>query len=254
VTGEFGAAPQVPAWLGRLTALQGEAQQLAARVAGGVAASRQFSGRDASGTVEVTVAAGGRVAAVRLRSDWRRQLDEDDGLAKAIMQADGNAQRDRIGAFATGITAGEPAAPQPRRDAGPAPTPLEPADGPAGAEAQQAMREVLALIEAAQGQLTAAVQAARDRTHREYTGHDSGRHVTVRVTGSGELRQVEADEAFLRRMPPDHVSRTVEAAFAAAYREADAPPDAPADADAFREVKALTDDPGELLRRLFGYR
>jgi DNA-binding protein YbaB len=253
VVGEFGAAQQMPAWLDRLNALQAEAQQLAARFAQAATESRQFSARDATGTVEVTVTARGRVEAIRLRSDWRRQLDGDGGLANAVMEANSNAQRERVSAFATGATADvSPARPGP--DAAPRPIPFEPADGPAGAEAQGAMRETLALIEAAQGQLDEAVQAARDRARREYAGHDAGRHVTVRVTGSGDLRQIEADEAFLRRMQPDYVQRACETAFADAYRNADAPPAQAAADDAVRELKALTDDPSALLRRLFGYR
>ena len=132
--------------------------------------------------------------------------------------------------------------------------PAEVGDGPAGLDAQRAMRETLTLIEAAQEQVDAAVRTARDRAQREYTGHDPGRHVTVRVGGSGALLHFETDEAFLRRVQDDYVNRAVGAAVADAYRNVDAPSGEADPGDAMRELRALTNDPGELLRRLFGYR
>jgi DNA-binding protein YbaB len=251
MAGEFSAEHQAPAWLDRLNALQVEAQNLAARFAAAMTATQQFSARDASGTVDVTVTARGRVEKIRLRSDWRRQLDEHDGLAKAVMDANGNAQREWVNAFAASVAADEPAPRGP--DASARPMLSRPAVGPAGGEAQRAMRETFALIEAAQGQLDQAVQAARDHARRECTGHDSGGHVMVRVTGSGDLQLIETDEKFLRRRQPDYVERACEAAFADAYRNADTPPARPAADDAVRELRTLTDDPSALLRRLFGY-
>ncbi|GAA2635266.1 YbaB/EbfC family nucleoid-associated protein [Paractinoplanes durhamensis] len=237
-----------PPWLDRLNALQAEAQQLAGRLAEALPADRRHSGRDASGSVEVTVGARGRVEEVRLRSDWRRKLDDNGGLARAVIEAIGNPQRERMSAFATVVA--EPIAPP----ATPKPEPFEAGSGPGSDDAQRAMRETLTLLQAAQGQLDEAVRAAGERARRDYAGHDPGRHVTVRVGGAGEVRQIEADEPFLRRMEDDYVGRALNAAIADAYRTVDAPPEQPVADDALRELKALTDDPNALLRRLFGSR
>jgi len=248
------AGQDLPGWLDRLAGLQAEAQHLASRFACAMAPQQRPTGRDASGTVAVVLEVRGRVEQVRLSSDWRRRLDEHGGLARAVTEAVESAQRERFHAFAAGVATNEPIVPPPGFTADAPLTSFGHGEGPAGNDAQRAMREMLTLIESAQEQLDDAINATRDHLRRSYAGQDSGRHITVQVSGSGEFRQVEADEKFLRRAPDDYVDRALNDAFADAYRTADAASAEATPGDALRELKALTDNPDEMLRRLFGDR
>jgi DNA-binding protein YbaB len=246
--------PEPPGWLDRLSALQAETRQLADRFAVAMASQSRRTARDSSGAVEVTLDGRGRVDDVVLRSSWRRDID-DGGLAAAIIDAVSNGQQQHLLAFATNVADHEPDPAMRGLADDTSRVPFRPESGPAGPDAQQAMRELLSLVETAETQLDTALRAARERAGREHVGHDAGRHVTVRVTANGGIRSIEVDEDFLRQVQDEHTNRALRDAFTAAYRDADTVGSAAeAPDDALRQLKALTDDPHELLRRLFGGR
>jgi DNA-binding protein YbaB len=207
--------------LGRLLA-EGAAAQEQTRAAAAAAANAR--GTDSTDAVTVSLNSDGHVASVQVAAGWRHRLDPDD-LGDAVRQAVWAAAVARLAAW------GEAYADEPASSQGDTVTPpihdsfaerlREAATARmSSADGRAALLELLAMAEAVErglDEVSARLQSTVDATH---TGRSADRHVTVTVTGGGEVTGVRYDRGWLRDAHEVNIGRQTVSAFAAAYAPA----------------------------------
>ena len=202
--------------LGRLLN-EGGAEGARARAAAARAAGAR--GSDSTAAVTVTLDHDGQVTAVHVAAGWRSRLGVD-GLAGAVREAvhaAGVARMTAWGEAYAGGPAGAPTAEPAIRDGfaeqlrGAASARMSSADGRA------AVLELLAMAEAVErgiDEVSTRLQSAIDTRH---TGRSADGHVTVTITGGGEVTGVHYDRRWLRDAHEINIGRQTRSAFAAAY-------------------------------------
>jgi DNA-binding protein YbaB len=237
--------------LGRLRD-EGVAAREQARQAAASAADAR--GSDNTGAVTVLLNEDGHVAAVQVASDWRRWLDSGalgDAVREAVQAAAvarlavwGQAYADES-ADSSGVAVepGRDTFAEELRDAATARMSSE--DGRA------AVLELLAMAEAVErglDKVSARLQSTIDATHR---GRSADRHVTVTVTGGGEVTGVRYDRGWLWDAHEINIGRQTLSAFTAAYESAARSGVERLVADSsLGEVQRAAQDPFGLSRRL----
>jgi DNA-binding protein YbaB len=241
---------------------EGEALLRDARSAAQVAAD---PGSDATGSVSVRLNAQGQVVGVSVVAGWRRRLGVE-GLSEAVVEAVRDAAVRRLtawgsaygqdSAYRSHIATGAPGGAVAER------VPLDrdefqqrlqaAATGPmSGEDRRAALLELLALAEAIErgiDEVSGKLQATLNAT---YSGHSPDRHVTVSMTGGGEVSAVRFDRAWLREAHEINVGRQITAAFGVAYQQVAAHGVDKLIADsALGQVQRATQDPIGLARRL----
>lgn len=246
---------------------EGEALLRDARAAAQASAD---PGSDATGSVSVRLNAQGQVIGVSVATGWQRRLGAD-GLPDAVVEAVRDATVRRLTAWgsaygqdranrsevATGTPFGAPAS-----AAMADPVPLDRDDfqqrlqaaatAPmSGEDRRAALLELLALAEAIErgiDDVSGKLQATLDAI---YSGQSPDRHVTVSMTGGGEVTAVRFDRAWLREAHEINVGRQITAAFSAAYQQVAAHGVDKLIADSpLGQVQRATQDPLGLARRL----
>jgi DNA-binding protein YbaB len=230
------------------------AQQVAAAEA--AVAGREYTGSDATGLVEVTVDARGRVTAVQVAAHWRNGVGVD-GLASAVGEAIRAANAVMFGAVGTALRA------ESRRPAPPPRPPLPPTGTIAGqldaasarsltseggAAAMNALADLMRTVNEGIAGLTAQLD-----THvgTGYEGRSRAGHVTATVTGANVLRELRYDLRWLVNARDHNIGRETTEALAAAHHGAGEHTVAGMVAEGpLAEVTALAQNPHELARRL----
>ena len=216
-------------------------------------------GSDGTASVSVTLDADGRVAAVTVAAGWQRRVG-DDGLADAVLEAVRDAATRRFTAW--GDAYGGESKSDPAAVSGSAKVVSdrndfqrrlqEAASGDMSeTDRQAALTELLHLAQAIErgiDEVSERLDGTLSATHR---GQSPDRHVTVTVTGAGEVTAVRYDRSWLRQAHEINISRQSTAAFRAAYENAAAQGVQKLIADSsLGEVQRAVQDPYGLARRL----
>jgi DNA-binding protein YbaB len=203
---------------------EGAALRQSARAAadGGASGAR---GSDRSEAVTVSLNGSGRVAGVQIAGDWRARIDpqhlgdavreavQDAAVARLAAWGEAYAEQSATGASAPagGLPAGESFAEQLQQAAS---ARMSAEDGRA------ALLELLAMAEELErgiDEVSARLQSTVDATH---TGRSGDRHVTVTISGGGEVTGVRYDRNWLLEAHEINIGRQTLAAFTAAYESA----------------------------------
>jgi DNA-binding protein YbaB len=128
----------------------------------------------------------------------------------------------------------------------------EMATAPMSAEDRRtALSELLALAEAIERGIDEVSDRLQATLDVRLTGHSPDRHVTVSITGGGEVTAVRFDRVWLRQAHELNIGRQITAAFRAAYEQVAAHGVDKLIADsALGEVQRTVQDPFGLARRL----
>ena len=189
-------------------------------------------GSDPGESVQVTLDARGRVAAVKVLAGWQRRVGPAE-LSTAVVAAVRDASTRRLEAWATAFGESSEDRSTSRASGAPGPVPLDREDfqrrlnaaatGPMSAEDRRAaLSELLELVESIErgiDEVSDKLQATLNATH---TGLSPDRHVTVTVTGGGDPTAVRFDRGWLREAHEITIGRQLTAAFTAAYEKVDA--------------------------------
>jgi DNA-binding protein YbaB len=233
-----------------LIRIQREAQRITSELTRLGAAPAQTDGWDSRRAVRVTVDGSGRVVDAELGLSWRDILEPAE-LGAAVVEAVDTAEADRMDAWKRATPqAADPA------DAGHGIPDLSDAGGPgrfrslSDPAVQESTRELYYLAMDAIDRLGEAGRAMDQATTDPVRGHSPDRLVTVTVDG-GRVTAVDFDQSWLSKAPAVEITRRLRAAFEAA---AQAGPESAAvkalDDSSIRELREVSADPQELLRRL----
>jgi DNA-binding protein YbaB len=240
-----------------LRELQREAAELARGFSVAADPAARVDGFDGSRTVRMTIDGSGRVVDVEIGRSWRAVIGPA-GLGPAVVEAVHGAERRRVETWADAAernramnSAGDPGgqadlsglSSSDSGGSGPAPPPGDRA-------AADATRELFYLAMDVMERLDDVARTVEQGTGGPVRGDSPGGRVMVTVE-AGRLTGVEFDQRWLADAGAEAIAEQVLAGFAAAYR-AD-PRTAVADAlehPTFRELREVTADPHELLRRL----
>jgi DNA-binding protein YbaB len=236
--------------LARAAAAQEQTREAATRAA-------NTRGTDGTGTVTVSLDGDGHVTAVQVAAGWRRGLDPED-LGDAVREAVQAAAVARLAAWAE-VYADSSAAASTDPDGA---TELV-HDGFAeqlraaatarmsSADGRAALLELLAMAEAIERGLDEVSGRLQSTVNAAHTGRSADRHVTVTVTGGGEVTGVRYDRGWLRAAHEINIGRQTQSAFAAAYASAArSGVDRLVAESSLGEVQRATQDPFGLARRL----
>jgi DNA-binding protein YbaB len=227
---------------------------------------RSEPGRDASESVTVSLDMQGRVVAVGVVAAWRHRLGNGE-LSEAVTEAVRDAAMRRMEAWAEtyGGASVRTSDEHPQDLNGPYSdrTMLDPEDFHrrlqavttdqhlSDADRQTALTELLALAQAIErgiDEVSSRLQATLSATH---TGRSPDGHVTVTLTGGGEMSTVRLDRAWLRDAHEINIGRQITAAFRAAYEAVAASGVQRLIADSpLGAAQRATQDPFGLARRL----
>lgn len=231
------------------------------RDASSAARAGAATGRDETGSVRVVLDADGRVAAVNVAAAWRRRLGEK-GLSEAVLEAVRDAAVRRLEAWGEAYGAGgDDQLGERSGDAGDRPG-VDPGDlqrrlrevatGPMSeSDRRVALTELLELAEAIERGLDEVSGRLRATLAATHTGQSADRHVTVTVTGGGEVTAVRLSRTWLRQAHEANIGRQITAAFRAAYeRTAAHSVDKLISDSPLGEIQRAAQDPLGLARRL----
>ncbi len=222
--------------LGDIGRLRVEADDLAQRMTQVQDPAVRFQGVDPAGVVTVTVDGNGQVRDVSVGQEWRR-VGGSVELADAVRAAVDAAGLDRLRGLDESLSE-QLDAPEPPAGSAAAPS----APGRAGASSTEIN------VDADLDQLSRQVE---DQQSRSYEGRSGARHVTVRVTGQGEVVGLDYDSRWLHAAHEYNISRETREAFEAAYRRAGEQTVEGLIADSrIGALSRLAGDPVELARRL----
>jgi DNA-binding protein YbaB len=208
--------------LGRLV---GDATAERERTRAAAAAAADVRGVDSTGAVTVTLDGDGHVSTVQVAAGWRRWLDPDE-LGDAVREAIQAAAVARLAAWGEAYADGSATSSDVATDPSPVQDDFaqrlrEAATGRmSSADGRAALLELLAMAEAVERGLddvSARLQSTIDAVH---TGRSADRHVTVTVTGGGEVTGVRYDRGWLRDAHEINIGRQTVSAFTAAYASA----------------------------------
>jgi len=256
--------------LGSLPRLFEEGEALLRDARSAVRASAD-PGSDATGSVSVRLNAQGQVIGVSMAAGWQRRLGVD-GLPDAVVEAVRDAAVRRLTAWGSAygqdpanrsdVATGTPSGGVATGDAMEDRVPLDRDDfqqrlqaaatGPmSGEDRRAALLELLALAEAIERGIDEVSGKLQDTLNARYSGHSPDRHVTVSMTGGGEVSAVRCDREWLRGAHELNVGRQITAAFAAANQQVAAHGVDKLIADSpLGQVQRATQDPLGLARRL----
>lgn len=186
-----------------------------------VAAKGPFVGKDRSGSVTVSADDAGRLQDVRVATGWRDDLEPAE-LGAAVMEAYAAAGIARVQDWGTSLAGGMDVPP-------PSVRPLPPFRESISGQLEELVRtgatpdETRVIMDAIVEflrEVRAGVGEASDEVARvqraEVRGVSQGGHVQVVVTGTGDLKEIRYDEAWLERAHVVNVGReTVQAQQAA---------------------------------------
>jgi len=199
-------------------------------------------GSDDSGLVEVQLDSGGRVVAVEVHREWMRRLGPD-ALGRAVVAAAADAITRRATAFAS---------PVPSFEAPPAPRPVAAPPPPRDPERRGAeLLGLMSTLDKALAEIDTLTERLEALATREIAGGSASGRVTVTMTGA-QLVTVELDGRWLRQEPTgrqvaDEIESACRQAYSSLARQTEA---AEAQSPHVAEVRALTRDPQEFVRRL----
>jgi DNA-binding protein YbaB len=242
------------------------------RTAGSAAQVSAAPGSDSTESVSVTLDGQGQVVGVSVVVSWQRRLGAE-GLPGAVVEAVRDASMRRLNAWgeAYGEDGGDPSAHATGASAGgifvaggavAEPVELDRGDFQrrlqaaatgqmSDADRRAALIELLELAEAIErgiDEVSGKLQATIQATH---TGQSPDRHVTVTMTGGGDVTDVRFNRAWLREAHEINVGRQITAAFRAAYEKVAAQGVSQLIADSpLGEVQRATQDPLGLAHRL----
>lgn len=236
----------------RLAELWDETDVLTQKMAAAVQPDRTWSGADDTGTVSVVVDGEGNLVEVRIAQDWRRRISGEE-LANAVRGAAEAAALRRFESW------GESVAEQ-GSGPGPRPRPMPPLgeslayqlDELATArmtsgDGRAALRELLSLLESVERRVDEATAQLQTQTAALYTGYNMSRDVSVTINAGGMLADVSYHRHWLVETTPSTIGAETVSAFQAARRQAS---DGAPEAGVLGEVRALSQDPFGLARRL----
>ena len=217
-------------------------------------------GSDSTASVSVTLDGQGHVAAVTVAAGWRRRVGAE-GLSDAVLEAVRDAATRRFSAWgdAYGGASGNRTVPAGSGSASAVSDRQdfqrrlqEATSGHMSAEDRRAaLTELLALAQAVErgiDEVSERLDATLNATHR---GQSPDRHVTVTVSGTGEVSAIRYERSWLRDAHEINISRQSTAAFRAAYEKVAAQGVQKLIADSpLGEVQRATQDPYGLARRL----
>jgi DNA-binding protein YbaB len=239
--------------LGRLL---GEAAAARDRTRAAVAGAAGARGSDGTGAVTVTLDGDGHVAAVRVAAGWRRGLDTD-ALGDAVREAVQAAALARLAAWGEAYADDRAPSSDVVTDASPLPDDFaeqlrEAATARmSSADGRAALLELLAMAEAVERGLDEVSAGLQSTVEAVHTGRSGDRHVTVTVTGGGEVTGVRYDRGWLRDAHEINIGRQTVSAFTAAYASAARSGVDRLIADSsLGEVQRAAQDPFGLARRL----
>jgi|tagenome__1003787_1003787.scaffolds.fasta_scaffold20963616_2 DNA-binding protein YbaB len=213
-------------------------------------------GSDPTGSVRVTLDDQGRVAGVTVVTGWRQRLGTDE-LAGAVVEAVRDASMRRLEAwgeaYGSAPANGRPVTEHVEFDRDDFQRQLQAAATGQMSEADRraALTELLELVESVErgiDEVSGSLRATLGATH---SGQSPDRHVTVTLTGGGEVTAVRLDRAWLREAHEINVGRQVTAAFRTAYEKVAAQGVRRLIADSsLGAVQRATQDPFGLAQRL----
>lgn len=198
-----------------------------------VQAASAVLGSDATESVSVRLNAQGQVGSVSVAAGWQRRLGVD-GLPDAVVEAVRDAAVRRLGAWgsaygqnsagpspSSGVAAGNAVADRVPLDRDDFQQRLQAAaTGPmSGEDRRAALLELLALAQAIERGIDEVSGKLQATLNASYSGHSPDRHVTVSMTGGGEVSAVRFDRAWLREAHEINVGRQITAAFGVAYQQ-----------------------------------
>jgi DNA-binding protein YbaB len=241
---------------------RGEAAAARERARAATVAAADARGTDGTGTITVSLDGHGHVAGVQVAAGWRRSLDPDE-LGDAVREAAQAAAVERLTAWGEAYaddSGADSGAGSGAADAGAADVPHEDfaeqlrAAATArlsSADGRAALLELLAMAEAVErglDEVSARLRSTLDATH---TGRSADRHVTVTITGGGEVADIRYDRGWLRDAHEINIGRQTLSAFTAAYAAAARSGVERLIADSpLGEVQRAAQDPFGLARRL----
>jgi DNA-binding protein YbaB len=183
--------------------LLGEADAARERTRAAAARTADARGSDSTGAVTATLDGDGHVSAVQVAGGWRRWLDPQE-LGDAVRESVQAAAVARLAAW--GEAYADDSAPS--SDVARAASPVHDDFAEqlreastarmSSADGRAALLELLAMAEAVErglDEVSARLRSTIDATH---TGRSTDRHVTVTVTGGGEVTEVRFDRGWLR--------------------------------------------------------
>lgn len=235
--------------LGRLLGEADAARKRTRAAAAGAAGAR---GSDGTGAVTVALDGDGHVSTVQVGAGWRRRLDPEE-LGDAVREAAQAAAVARLAAWGEAYAdeSGPPSDVSPIQDDF-AERLLEAATGRmSSADGRAALLELLAMAEAVERGLDEVSDRLQSTIDAAHTGRSADRHVTVTVTGGGEVTEVRYDRGWLRDAHEINIDRQTVSAFAAAYASAArSGVDRLIAESSLGEVQRAAQDPFGLARRL----
>lgn len=180
-------------------------------------------GTDASGAVSVTLDPDGRVAAVSVVAGWPQRVSEDR-LGEAVRSAVQNAVSHRVAAWGESYASGageSSSAPDPFPERAELQRRLRAAASGqmSGEDLRAALGELLAMARDIEQGLDEVSAKLRSTLGAAHTGRSPDRHVTVSMTGGGEVTAVRFEGSWLRQAHEINIGRQATAAFRAAYAE-----------------------------------
>ena len=207
-------------------------------------------GRDETESVTASLDAMGRVAAIEVAVTWRRRL----GIAKlsdAVREAVEDASTRRLRAWGAAFGGAQPANKASVEDFHQRLSAVTTSRHMSEADREVALTELLAMAQ----EIERGIDDVSGRLHATLSATHSGRspdgHVTVVMTGGGELSVVRLDRSWLRDAHEINIGRQTTAAFRAAYKAvAENGPRSLIEDSPLGEVRRATQDPLGLARRL----
>jgi DNA-binding protein YbaB len=235
--------------------LTDETASFARRAQAAAGAAADARGEDSTGTVSVRLDEAGRVAAVQVTALWRERVGADalgDAVREAV-QAAGVARLSAWGERFAGDTAEDVPEPAPldRDNLAERLHQLTSPGRMTTEDTRAALLELLALVEDMErgiDEVTERLPAVESAVH---LGRSADRHVTVSLTGGGEVREIRYDRGWLAAAHEINIGRQTGSAFAAAYEAAGRESvDQVIARSRLGEVQRATQDPLGLARRL----
>jgi len=226
-----------------------------AEAAAGAAAGAR--GEDGSGTVHVTLDGAGRVSTVQVGARWKQRVGAAE-LGEAVREAVQAAAVERLTAWGEAFaddTAGASPVPGPagidRDGVAGRLHELTSSGRMSGEDTRAALLELLALVEDMERGIDEVSERLPAIGSTEHVGRSADWHVTVTLTGSGEVREVRYDRGWLTEAHEINIGRQTGLAFAAAYEAAAREGvDRLIAGSRLGEVQRVTQDPFGLARRL----
>jgi DNA-binding protein YbaB len=207
-------------------------------------------GRDKTESVTASLDTMGRVAAIDVAMAWRRRV----GIVKlsaAVLEAVQDASTRRLRAWGEAFGGAPLADKSSVEDFHQRLRAVTSSRHMSEADREVALAELLALAQGIERGIDDVSERLNATLSASHTGRSPDGHVTVVMTGGGDLSAVRLDRPWLRDAHEINISRQTTAAFRAAYKAvAEKGPQSLIEDSPLGEVRRATQDPLGLARRL----